>query len=162
MGNLLFVLLAVVLIAGDQISKIWINSHLYLGQVLWQYNFIQIVLVQNNGAAFGLFQDNQLPLIIVRSIGALAVLAIVIFYNRQIQKWGGTWIMAALGLIFAGTVGNLIDCLRLGYVVDFVNLTYWPVFNVADSCIVVAVFIIAILFIIKMVEDGKKTSAGEK
>jgi signal peptidase II len=160
MGNLLFALLAVVLITGDQISKVWINSHLYVGQVLWQYGFIQIVFVQNTGAAFGLFQDSQLPLIIIRSIGALIVLTIVVFYNRQIQKWGGAWIMAALGLIFTGTVGNLIDCFRLGYVVDFVNLTYWPVFNVADSCVVVAVFIIAILFIIRMVEDNKKPDTG--
>jgi signal peptidase II len=44
-----------------------------------------------------------------------------------------------------GTIGNLIDCLRLGYVIDFVDVTYWPVFNVADSSIVIAMFLSAYL-----------------
>jgi len=145
MGNLIFGLTALLVLTADQLTKLWISSILYPGQTLWSFSFLNIILVHNSGAAFGLFQGQFLPLVIIRSFGAVLVLLIVILIGRQLQSWGGKLIMLALGLVLGGTLGNLIDQLRFHYVVDFIDTTYWPVFNVADSSVVIAMFILAFL-----------------
>lgn len=148
MGNLIFVLVAVLVVLADQLTKLWVSSILSPGQTLWHFGFFSITLAENTGAAFSLFQGAFLPLVIVRFIGIIAILTIVILWNRRIRDWGGNWLMAALGLLLAGSIGNLADQLRLRYVVDFCYTGFWPTFNIADSSVVVAMFIIAFLVIL--------------
>ena len=90
--------------------------------------------VHNRGAAFGIMQSGGLVFVVV----ALIVLAAVFVLNAQIRR-SGPAVTAAVGLIAGGTLGNLVDRLRFGYVVDFIDLRWWPVFNVADSAICIGV-----------------------
>jgi len=124
---------------------------------MWEFGFFRFYLAHNTGAAFSLFQSLTSALTIIRMIGVLIVLIIVIFWNRQVLAWGGKWVMLALGLILGGAVGNLIDTIRLGYVVDFIDLTYWPIFNIADSSVVVSMFVLGILLIRQVIEERKKS-----
>ena len=147
MGYLVFVLTALLLLAADQLTKYWISSVLIPGQTLWSFGFINITLVHNSGAAFGLFPDAFWPLVIIRSLGAVIIIAGVIIFKRLLQNWGGLLILFTLGMVLAGTLGNLTDQIRFRYVVDFIDLTYWPVFNVADSSVVIAMFLFAYLLL---------------
>ena len=92
---------------------------------------LRFTLHRNTGIAFGLLSGaNAL-------VGVLSVLAalFLVFYHRGrwTQDW---WVRMGLGLVIGGAVGNLLDRARFGYVVDFIELPYWPIFNLADACIV--------------------------
>ena len=92
----------------------------------------------NTGAAFGLFPDQSFLLLITTLVG---VMAITLYYFYP--PLNAPLLMLSLGLQLGGALGNLIDRLRLGHVTDFVDFQVWPVFNVADSAIVVGVSILA-------------------
>ena len=92
-------------------------------------NFLNLTLVHNRGAAFGFFQ-NQLLMFVLISILAIAF----IFYNLKNKK-NSIIFQLSLSLILGGAIGNLIDRLRFGFVIDFLDLRVWPVFNLADSAI---------------------------
>ncbi len=147
MGIIIFFVVAVFDIALDQWTKLWLNSILSEGQSLFHFGFVGITLVHNSGSAFGLIRDSNLFLAIIEAVGAVIILTLVFIMYRRHYSWGGKLGFAALGLVFAGAVGNLVDRIHLGYVVDFIDLTYWPVFNVADSSVTVGLIIIAILLI---------------
>jgi len=100
-------------------------------------NFLNLTLVHNHGAAFGIFQ-NQLFLFVLVSIFAIAL----ILYNLKNKK-NSIILKLALSLILGGAVGNLIDRLRFGFVVDFLDLRVWPVFNFADSVITIAALLLS-------------------
>jgi len=93
-------------------------------------NFLNLTLVHNRGAAFGLFQ-NQLFLLVLVSFLAIGLILYNLKTNSIISK-------LSLSLILGGSAGNLIDRLRFGFVVDFLDLHIWPVFNIADSVITIA------------------------
>jgi signal peptidase II len=83
----------------------------------------------------------------VVTVLAILVVAIIIYYNNQLSE-RDVWLRLALGMQMGGAIGNnLIDRLFLGSVVDFLHIHYWPIFNIADSCITVGVIIMVILMI---------------
>ncbi len=147
MPIVIFLLTAILDIIADQATKIWLNSTLILGQPTIHLGFFHITLVHNTGSAFGLISNANLFLAIFEGIGAAIVLTIIIYMRRRRYYPGGNWGIVALGLVFAGAVGNLIDRIHFGYVVDFIDLTYWPVFNIADSSVSVGLVIIAVILI---------------
>jgi signal peptidase II len=100
-------------------------------------NFLNLTLVHNYGAAFGFFQ-NQLLMFVFISILAIGF----IFYNLKNKK-NSVIFKLSLCLILAGAVGNLIDRLRFGFVIDFLDLRVWPVFNLADSAITLAALLLS-------------------
>ena len=101
----------------------------------------------NTGVAFGLFKDLGPIFVGV----AVVVIAAIVIYQQQVPE--GAWLVRlALGLQLGGAAGNLVDRLRLGHVVDFIHLHFWPVFNVADSAIVVGV----ILLSFTLLREGKE------
>lgn len=105
--------------------------------------YIRFTYVENRGAAFGLLQDQTYFFIAV----SVVVIGVIVASYRYIPEPG--WLLnVCLGLQMGGAVGNLIDRIRVGYVVDFIDLTVWPVFNVADSaiCIGVAGLALSVLF----------------
>ena len=126
----------------DQVSKIYIDSSFELYQsVTVLENFFHITYIRNRGAAFGILSDNalRLPFFIIVSLVAIVG---IIWYLRQLradQKLSHL----ALGLILSGAIGNLIDRIRFGEVIDFIDVHWynhhWPAFNVADSAICVGV-----------------------
>jgi signal peptidase II len=93
----------------------------------------------NRGAAFGVLQNQNALFIVVSGI----VIAVIIG-SYKYSPTRSAWLNLALGLQLGGAIGNLIDRLRLGYVVDFLDVGVWPVFNVADSAIVIGVGILAL------------------
>ncbi|WP_018250247.1 signal peptidase II [Orenia marismortui] len=126
-----------VTIIVDQLTKYMVVKNFSVGESLPIIkNIFHFTYVQNRGAAFGILQ-NQLPFFIIIT---LVVLALLIYFYRQLPL-NSIWNRVGLGLALGGTVGNFVDRIRLNYVVDFLDFRVWPVFNIADSAIVVAVII---------------------
>jgi len=140
-----FFLTALLIVTADQLSKIWIRTNLAVGQSLPEVGFPRLTHVCNTGAAFGLFQGQTFPLTVISSIGVAVLLFYAFFFYRRFPLLDNRFIWIGLSLVLGGTVGNLIDRLRLGYVTDFINFGFWPAFNVADSAVVVGVIIVACL-----------------
>lgn len=106
-------------------------------------DFLRFTYVENRGAAFGLLQDQTAFFVLV----GIVVIGVIAASYRYLPR-SGFRLHLALGLQLGGAIGNLIDRVRQGYVVDFVDFGYhsnwWPVFNVADSAIVIGVALLAL------------------
>lgn len=100
-----------------------------------------MTLVYNTGIAFGLFKDQGVVFIIIPAI-AIILLIFNIYYYRQNNQALSRGYIIAFSLILGGAIGNLIDRTFYGYVIDFIDLRIWPVFNIADSAITVGAVII--------------------
>ncbi|MFC2002335.1 signal peptidase II [Chloroflexota bacterium] len=140
---MVFPLTALLIAAADQLTKIWIRSSLALGQSIPDTGFFQLTYIHNTGAVFGLFRDQSFLLTIVASVGVVFLLLYAFFIHRQFPFLNSMLGKLALGLILGGTVGNLIDRLRFGYVTDFISVGIWPVFNIADSAVTVGAIVVA-------------------
>ncbi|MFC2025439.1 signal peptidase II [Chloroflexota bacterium] len=138
-----FFLTASLVVAADQLTKIWIRSNLAVGGSLFEIGLFRLTHIHNTGAAFGLFQSYSFILTIVAIVGIAVVLLFGLFFLHQFSFLDNRLIRLTLGLILGGTVGNLIDRISLGYVTDFIDFTVWPAFNIADSAIVVGVILFA-------------------
>jgi signal peptidase II len=142
-------LLAAVVVVLDQITKAAALAHLLLGHPLvLAERWLSLTLVMNPGLAFGLLGTLEPAwrwVVAALSIVALLVLARVAL---RVLPTGGAAGVVAIGLIFGGAVGNLIDRARFGAVVDFVDVHWhgwhWPAFNVADSAISIGVALLAL------------------
>lgn len=135
--GLVFAATTVAVLALDRWTKNLAVEHLLDSgvrsvPVLGEY--IRFTYVENRGAAFGLLQDQTAFFIVVG-----VVVIGVIFASYRYMASPPMLLNVCLGLQLGGAVGNLIDRIRVGYVVDFMDLTFWPVFNVADSAICVGV-----------------------
>ena len=121
----------------DQLTKFLATRFLQLNTPVGLIkNFLYLTLVHNRGAAFGMFR-NQLLMFVFISIFAI----VVIFYYLK-NKHHSVFSSISLSLILAGAMGNLIDRLRFGFVIDFLDLRVWPVFNLADSAITIAAILL--------------------
>ena len=140
---------ALVVLVIDQITKFLALDHLALGvPVPVVDGFFSLTLVMNPGLAFGMLSSTPTAwrwIVALLSIGALAVLATLGF---RLLPTGGWPTRVALGFIFGGATGNLIDRGRFGAVVDFLDFYWrdyhWPAFNAADSAISVGVALLAL------------------
>jgi len=131
----------------DQITKVYIDRSMQLfDSITIIENFFHITYVRNKGAAFSFLSNAswRLPFFITVSIIAALVILIAFRKLRDDQRLA----QISLAMIFSGAVGNLIDRIRLGEVIDFLDAHWyrhhWPAFNVADSLICVGVFLLAI------------------
>ena len=135
MYYLIFGLLGAALLGADQWVKAWTVAHLELLETAPLFpGFLELMRVHNYGAAWSSFSGMRWLLIVVTA-AVMAVLAVLLLRRMVRHPLGVT----ALVLILSGGVGNLIDRIRLGYVVDMFHFQFWPsypVFNVADICIV--------------------------
>jgi len=150
----------------DQVSKHLVTAWLAEGQswdaVSWLAPLFSITHVTNTGAVFGLFPRWGDFLIVV----AVVVIVAIILYYRHLPH--GQWLVRiALGLQLGGAVGNLVDRLRQGFVVDFIDLNFWPlhgwpVFNVADASIVAGVTLLALMMLWeeRCERDGHQVTEG--
>ncbi|MBC7093138.1 signal peptidase II [Candidatus Bipolaricaulota bacterium] len=131
---------AALVLAADQATKAWAMDHLVLGQSRPLLgSFLRLTRAHNLGGAFGLFPEHKSAFIAV-SLGVSAALLGVLVSGR----WGGRAVRFGGALVLAGAVGNVIDRLRWGYVLDFLELPHWPVFNVADTAIVLGAAVLAV------------------
>jgi len=141
--NVVFGCVGLLVILADQLSKAWIRNNLAWGQSLFDAGFFQIVHVHNTGAAFGIFKDHSLTLTIVGFVGIVVILLLVFVLRSRWSLLDSMLVTSAIGLVMGGTIGNLIDRLRMGYVIDFMDFKVWPVFNVADASVTIGVIIVA-------------------
>ena len=131
------VLVAVAAVVADQVTKHIVSSQLALDDEIGVIGPFSIHHVHNSGIAFGLFPNATAAVI---TLTAVAVAWMLVFFAR-----GGARhpvLPVALGLLIGGSVSNLADRIRLGHVTDFLDLRYWPAFNLADVCIVVGVVLL--------------------
>jgi len=141
----LLLLIAIPVLVLDQATKLYIDSRFALHQsVTVVENFFNITYVRNKGAAFGIFADSAVRIPFFITISILAAVGIL-WYLRRLRN-DQTLQVFSLSLIFAGAVGNLIDRIRLGEVIDFIDVHWyryhWPAFNIADSAITVGVVLL--------------------
>lgn len=128
----------------DRLTKAFFSDLLSYGESLPVIkNVLHMTLVYNTGIAFGLFKD-QGAVFIIMPIIAIILLIFNVYYYRQNDEFISHTYIIAFSLILGGAIGNLIDRIRYGYVIDFIDFRVWPVFNVADSAITIGAVIIAI------------------
>jgi signal peptidase II len=133
--------LAVAVVAADQITKSLVRHNVRVGSSDGVFPGVELVHVHNRGVAFGLFVNGGVLLVIV---GVAAVSALLIFFathSRRPLVWLPT------GLLLGGAAGNLIDRLNQGYVTDFIHLPLWPSFNLADMSITAGV--LSLLYVLE-------------
>ena len=152
---LLLITTAVILIL-DQASKLYVASHFRLHESITVVeNFFHLTYLRNQGAAFGFLAENGIRVPFFISVAVLAAIGILWYLGRL--RADQHQLQFALSLIFAGAMGNLIDRIRLGAVIDFLDFHWyqhhWPAFNVADSAITVGV---ALLLIDLWIEESRK------
>ena len=139
--RLLVFTLAIILL--DQFSKIMVQQFMHPRQsIVLIQNFLSFTYLENPGAAFGIFPHRTMLFIII----TVAVILFIIYYFRNLPH---QYFFMRLGLVLqlAGAVGNLVDRIRLGHVIDFINLSFWPpVFNVADVAIAVGIIVFVYSF----------------
>jgi len=157
-GWALFLGIGALVFLVDQVSKYVILRNLSVGE-MWNpvpffKRFVTLTPVTNTGAAFGLFQEHGTLFAVV---AILVVAAIVIFYRYLPPS--EVWLRISLGLQLGGALGNLLDRVRLGSVVDFIDFKIWPVFNLADTAIVSGVAILAFFLLFSQPEDEQKSEA---
>jgi signal peptidase II len=156
----LFLIFAAFVVALDQISKLWVSSHFELYETIPLIGPLSLTNVRNTGSAFGLFANQTFLLILVAIVGLVTILLFYRYFSKS-NILG----ISALGLVFGGAVGNLIDRIRLGYVTDFIDVRlwrdfHWPAFNVADSAITVGTIMLVIfIFLAFRKGDGSSSRA---
>lgn len=152
-------LTGIIVSVADQLSKAWIRANIPEGGSLFETGIFRITNLQNTGAAFGLFQGQSLILSIIALTGIGLVLAYAFVLYRRFPVFSGKLGYFALGLILGGTAGNVIDRILRGYVTDFIDFTFWPAFNIADSAVTVSVIMLAYCLLrsprIEKYQDGQ-------
>ena len=154
----LCVIAAVVLV--DQATKLLTVAMLAEGEsVAVIPDVFHLTYVQNEGAAFGMLSDHRWVFMIISSVAIIA-LCIYLWKFRPDSLWACT----ALSLIIGGGIGNMIDRVRLSYVIDMIDFCAFPhlwmwIFNVADACVCVGAGILLVWLIVSMIQETKKEKA---
>ncbi len=157
---LIWILIMIGSVLVDQLSKWLVVRYLDPAEpfVIWNGVF-RFTYVENDGAAFGMLSDQRWIFMVLSTVAIVGLL----FY---LWKWppDSTWACVAISLIAGGGVGNMIDRVRLGYVIDFLDFCLFPevwpwVFNVADACVCVGGGILFVWCVIELVKEmrNKKT-----
>lgn len=123
----------------DQLTKYFLKNKTFVIT-----NFFKLNYVENTGAAFGILKGFNLLFIIV----ALIVIFLIFKYYKEIKK-EKFYVHLAVGFLLGGVLGNLVDRLFLGYVRDFVDFSFWPTFNVADTFSTIAVILLVFYILTK-------------
>jgi signal peptidase II len=131
------------IVVADQITKNWIVAALgpepMQREIKLIGDWLSLVYTQNTGVAFSLFQGYPR----LFTLTSIAITAATIYaYAVHLPKYN-RWVQVSMGLIVGGAIGNIIDRLLHGHVIDFVRVGWWPVFNIADSAITVGVLMLA-------------------
>lgn len=149
-------ILTILIIFFDQFSKNAAIKYLKNQRpIIIIENLFQLNYVENRGAAFGILQGKRVLFLIITILVILIVTFYLIKYYNQINFIT----RISLAMLIGGAIGNLIDRIRLGYVVDFISINLinkydFPVFNIADICLVVSTILIAYLVLFDKLEIG--------
>ena len=145
-----FFFISVIIFFIDRVLKLFVFRNFSQGSSFPIFkNILYVTPVCNSGVAFGLFKGLNLYILVATSFAV----SIIIVYMIFIKKPKSRLLILALFLILSGALGNLTDRLIYGYVLDFIDLRVWPVFNIADSAITIG----AILMLVYMINTRPKT-----
>jgi signal peptidase II len=157
-GILLSISIALAVLISDQATKalVWLRLGPGGDQEMIPVipGVLRFLYVENTGAAFGILQGRSILLAV---LAVVVVLALAIYFRRLIAE--SSWFAVALGLLFGGALGNILDRVQHGFVIDFIDFPYWPTFNLADSAITTGVIILGI-FLLK--RDQRRESPRKK
>lgn len=161
-GPTVMLVIGLVVVLADQITKIAAVALIEPGRPIELIGeTVRLVLIRNPGAAFSMGTS----VTAVLSIVAVIVVVGLIWFSRKVHSRWWAW---GLGLILGGAAGNLVDRLLRdpgvlrGHVVDFMSVGWWPVFNVADSCLVAGVIVIAVAVLRNLDYDGTMVTGQKK
>jgi signal peptidase II len=146
-----FYLIVLLIVVCDQVSKWAVTAQIPFGgsrPILGHW--LLLTPTRNTGGAFSLFQARNSVFMLV---AVVAIAALLYAYHRFQRR--ELLVSAALSLALGGAVGNLIDRLRFGYVVDFFDVRVWPIFNVADSAITIGILLLAWHFLFHKQAEGE-------
>jgi signal peptidase II len=149
------ILIVLVLVAIDQITKIMAQQMLMFSEpIILISNFLQLNYIENRGAAFGILQNQRVFFVVM----TLAVLGAIVYYRYKSNKLSRLS-RVIFDFIIAGAIGNLIDRIRLTYVIDFIDVNFWgfydfPVFNFADIFLVCGTILLSLLILLDKHEMG--------
>ncbi len=153
--NIFFILMVIIIIILDQLIKGLIISKLYNNTIVLIPKILNLTYVENTGAAFGIGSSSTAMFIIVNAI----IIGLIIYFIHSKKGEISKIILFALHLILAGGIGNLIDRIFKGFVVDYIDINpifKFPVFNLADICITIGYTIIVIYLITNIIEERRK------
>jgi signal peptidase II len=132
-------LVCAVVIGLDQLTKHTLGTWLRPGQVRHLIPGLELVYERNTGVAFNFLAGTGVFVYVVTVTALLALIAFLLARPGRRLLWLPT------GMLVGGAIGNLIDRVTLGSVIDFIKLPHWPIFNVADSCITLGVIILVLV-----------------
>ena len=130
-----------VVVALDQASKAIVTGSLRRGQSVDVFFGLELTNTRNTGVAFGALEDSGA---VVAALIAVALLLLLVYFALNAAR---RWLWLPVGMLLGGALGNLVDRLREGAVIDFIDPVAWPAFNVADSAIVVGV--LALVYVVE-------------
>ena len=133
--------LAVAVVAADQASKALVRGSIGRTERVDVLPGLHLVNTRNSGVAFGFFSGGGA---VVAAVAALALIALLAFFATHLRR---PLVWLPTGLLLGGAAGNLIDRTRQGFVTDFIDLPFWPAFNLADSCITIGV--LSLLYVLE-------------
>jgi signal peptidase II len=152
-NNLILFLLSVSIIVVERIVKFYITENLRLGESIpVMGNFLMITRSENFGAAFGILQGQNWVFI---GASILVVLLVLYYYNEIIYD---DLLVFASAFILAGTVGNMMDRLFFQHVIDYIDFSFWPTFNISDASLTVGVALLMIYMYLWQKEPQTKES----
>ena len=154
------------LIALDTWTKAWVHRHIPYGGMwlpeglMWLHPYARLVHTRNTGTAFSMFAGIEDINLVIGVVAALVSLFVFLYFPRIPRQ--EKVLRAALVLQFAGAVGNLVSRVQYGYVVDFVSVGNFAVFNVADASITVGVAVLLLAVILEEVKERRKNKNAGK
>ena len=155
------VLLIIASVVLDQVSKLLVVANMELGQSIDVIpGIFRFTYIHNEGAAFGSMADSRWIFMILSSVAIIAIL-VYMFWKKPQSKL----LRAALILVAGGGIGNMIDRIFLGYVIDFLDFCAFPnlwmwIFNVADACVCIGAGLLALWMILDIMKDEKAKKAA--
>ena len=144
---LVYLILSILFVIADQVVKMWIVNNFSLHEGMeFMKGIVSILYVRNTGAAWGMFEGKMFFFYLITAV-AVGTLLYLMFKEKGKSKL----LLTAYSLILAGAVGNFIDRIRLGYVVDMFKFEFidFPIFNVADICLTIGVIFLFYYVIFK-------------
>lgn len=154
--NIIAAIIIIISVVFDQVTKFWAADVLKDGvSIKIIGNFLRLNYAENNGAAFSILQNQRMFFLIVTVI-MLVFLGFIYFKTKNISKLS----KLSIAMITGGAIGNFIDRLRLGYVIDFIDVRFgnfynFPIFNIADSFVVCGTILMIILILFNRFEKSE-------
>ncbi len=137
-------------VLADQVTKIWVSRNMELMESIPVIpGIFHITFIQNPASSFGILKFDN---IIFIAFGLLVILFLILFLSKMAQE--SKIVFYSFIFIIGGALGNLLDRIRLGSVIDFLDFRIWPIFNIADSAINVGLFLLIIHFLFHKEEEN--------